>query len=62
MATIMNLAERPVSLTVRKPAPACGARILLFTGVRFERLDAGAQASNAGTQPPDDQALRNRTG
>lgn len=62
MATVINLADRPVKLAVRKPAHGAGAQILLFTGVRFERLDAGVQGGNAGTPTPDDQALRNRAG
>lgn len=63
MATIINLADRPVSLAVRKPAHAAGARILLFTGVRFERLDqTAAQGGGPEAPPADDQALRNRAG
>lgn len=63
MAIIINLADRPVKLAVRRPAYADGAQILLFTGVRFERLDqAPPRESGSDAQSAADQALRNRTG
>jgi hypothetical protein len=48
---------------MRKPLYGEGAKILLFTGVRFERLDASQpQDGNPDEHNGGDQTLRNRTG
>lgn len=63
MATVINLDERRTGIVIRKSLHSESARILLFTGVRFERLDATQpQDGNPDKRAGDDQTLRNRAG
>jgi hypothetical protein len=63
MAIVIDLADRRSGGTRREPANGGSAQILLFTGVRFERLEfANLGNEEPQTQSPEDQALRNRTG
>ena len=61
MATVINLDERRIGSVMRKSLHGQSARILLFTGVRFERLDATQpQDDGPETRAGGDQTLRNR--
>jgi hypothetical protein len=61
MATVINLDERRTGSVMRKSLHGQSARILLFTGVRFERLDATqSQDDGSETRAGGDQTLRNR--
>jgi hypothetical protein len=63
MATVINLDERRTGIVIRKSHHGSSARILLFTGVRFERLDATQpQDDGSETRTGGDQTLRNRAG
>jgi hypothetical protein len=61
MATVIDLADRRMGGAVRKPLHGESAKILLFTGVRFERLD-GSQPrdGNPDEHRGNDKTLRNR--
>jgi hypothetical protein len=62
MAIVIDLADRR-SLSMRsRPTTGGSAQILLFTGVRFERLELNDHRDGDLLPPPDDQTLRNRTG
>jgi hypothetical protein len=61
MATVINLDEWRTDSVMRKSLHGQSARILLFTGVRFERLDATQpQDGNPDKRAGDDHTLRNR--
>lgn len=63
MATVINLDERRTGIVVRKSLHGKSAKVLLFTGVRFERLDASQpQDGNPREHAGGDHTLRNRTG
>lgn len=52
MATVINLMERQAKrrpATARAAVPEGGARIYLFTGVRYERYQADTQTRPAGS-------------
>jgi hypothetical protein len=61
MATVIDLAERRMGGATRKPLRGESAKILLFNGVRFERLDGLHMLDgNPDERAGDDQTLRNR--
>jgi hypothetical protein len=63
MATVINLDEWRAGSVMRKSFHGESAKILLFTGVRFERLDATQpQDGNPDKHAGDDHTLRNRAG
>ncbi len=60
MAIVINLDDHRTGIVPRKALTGSSAQILLFTGVRFERLDLSPTAGGTDARSPDDQALRNR--
>jgi hypothetical protein len=63
MATVIDLAEWRMGGAMRKPLHGESAKILLFTGVRFERLDGSQpQDGNPDEHRGNGKTLRNRAG
>jgi hypothetical protein len=66
MAEVIDFGSRRPMLLVQRPAYHGDAKILIFNGVRFERLEVTGEAADIETtaayQHPADPTLRNRAG
>ncbi|SIR16287.1 hypothetical protein SAMN05880582_10780 [Rhizobium sp. RU20A] len=51
MADVIRLTQRPRKVARVEQAIGAGAQILLFTGVRYERLDGRADGGPAKNRP-----------
>ncbi|MFO1114737.1 MAG: hypothetical protein U1E28_03585 [Beijerinckiaceae bacterium] len=64
MAEIFELKARPRLFRNAEPVPASEARILFFTGVRYERIESAADAPTSpagrGKKPSNPRPRRRR--
>lgn len=64
MAEIFELQARPRLMRNAEPVPAEGARILFFTGVRYERIDNSVEVptepAGRGKKPSSPRGRRRR--